>query len=132
MQVTMAYVDARFTQFVQKYTEALKFLQFDASTVEKNAAALQHRLAAHDFKLYGAHPIHFLHGGKRITRFLIKLAIETCPATRARRERLRREYEQRITEARKSQPAASFFSFEAAYADKLKVKLAPMSHLFRI
>lgn len=132
MQVTMPYVDTRFAQFLQKYAEVLKTLQFDDAAVAERIASLKHRLDSRDFKLYGERPIHVLHGGKRITRYLIKTAVEWGPIAKARRERLRAEYCERIAEVRKSQPFACFFSFEAAYSDKLKVNLGAMSHLFRL
>jgi hypothetical protein len=132
MQVTMAYVDTRFTQFLQKYTEVLKGLQFDDQAVAERTASLKHRLDTRDFRLYGERPINVLHGGKRITRYLIKTAIEWGPIAKARRERLLAEYFQRIAEARKTNPDGCFFSFESTYAKQLKVNLTPMSHLFRI
>ena len=130
MQVTMERVNVRFAQFVEKYRIALKFLNYSEADIGKDTAALERRLAAHDFKLYGSHPVHYLHGGKRITRFLVKQAIEYSPAARARRERLAAEYRARIAQVRVQQPLATFFSFEAAYAAKLRVDLSAFRALF--
>jgi hypothetical protein len=132
MQVTMPYVDARYAQFAEKYRAALAYLKFSEEDIAERVKSLQHRLATHDFKLYGSKPIHYLHAGKRITRFLIKHSIEYSPAARARRERLRAEYHARIEQERLRQPFATFFSFEAAYAGKLKTNLATFRNLFRL
>lgn len=132
MQVTMEYVDQRYSQFAEKYRAALAFLKFGEKEIADNVKALQHRLATHDFKRYGDKPINYLHAGKRITRFLIKQAVEYSPAARARRERLQAEYHARIAAERVRNPMASFFSFEAAYAGKLKVNLANFRSLFRL
>lgn len=132
MQVSLSRVEVRFSEFVAKYAAVLRSLQYDEATVAKNVASLTHRLATRDFKLYGERPIHMLHGGKRITRFLIKLAIECCPKEKARREQLRTQYLARAQEIRVRQPNACFFSFESAYADKLKINLANFRDMFRL
>lgn len=128
--ITLAYVAQRFEHFVQKYKAALEALGYSEVNVTRNCAQLTHRLETHDFKLYGAAPVNYLHGGKRITRFLLKSAIEHRPAETARRDRLHAEYSARLAEIRVNQPFATCFSFEAAYASKLKVRLAPFKKLF--
>jgi hypothetical protein len=132
MHVTMDYVDQRYAQFAEKYRAALAYLKFSEQDIAERVKALQHRLATHDFKRYGDKPIHFLHAGKRITRFLIKHAIEYSPAARARRTQLQADYHARIAQERLRQPLATFFSFEAAYARKLKINLANFRSLFRL
>lgn len=128
--VTMDYVAHRFEHFVQKYKAALEALGYCSDKVARNCAQLAHRLETHDFKLYGAAPVSYLHGGKRITRFLLKSAIEHRPAETARRARLHAEYSARVAAIRVNQPFATCFSFEAAYAPQLKVPLAPFKKLF--
>lgn len=130
--VDMNHVNARFAQFVPKYSDAMRTLGYPEADVQENARKLGVRLAARDFKLYGDKPINVLHGGKRITRFLIKSAIEYGPAQRARRERLLADYNRRAAEIRAKSPDASFFSFEHVYAKQLKVPLMPFKPLFRI
>ena len=130
MSMTEAYVDQRFAEFVKKYKALLAELKFDAETIAANVANLQRRLAARDFKLYGSRAINLLHAGKRITRFYFKLAFEVCPAEKARRQRLRDEYSARTAEIRETQPYAVFFSFEATYANKLRINFAPLRRKF--
>lgn len=132
MPITTEYVDKRFAQFVAKHAVTLQALGYEEARVQKDCRNLELRLRLRDFKLYGSNPIHALHGGKRITRFLVKSAIEHRPAARARRERLYQEYCERAREIRKSQPFASFFSFEAVYAKQLRVNLLPFKKMFYI
>ena len=130
--ITMQHVDNRFGEFVAKYAAVLMALKFDLDTINSHVDNLKRRLATRDFKLYGEKPSHYLHAGKRITRFYIKLALETSPAQKAKEERLHAEYCARAAEIRERQPNASFFSFEAAYAGKLKVRLQPYRDFFKI
>lgn len=132
MFVNKEYVEARFAQFVRKYREVLASLGYGADEIAKNTAMLTERLKKRDFKLYGARPINELHGGKRITRFLIRSAIEFGPAQRARRAALQTQYHEKITEERRRNPCATFFSFEAAYASKLRINFGPMRQMFYI
>lgn len=132
MAVTMEYVDTRFAQFVSKYEAVLKHLNYAEAEIGSLTENLAARLKARDFKLYGAKPIQFLHSGKRVTRFLLKSAVEYSPAQKARREALRQEYSNKTAEIRSKNPTACFFSFEAAYADKLRVNLRAFRDLFRL
>jgi hypothetical protein len=132
MRVTEEYVNNRFKEFADKYWKLLEFLGYASSNVEEWVTVLSNRLASRDFKQYGTRPINDLHGGKRITRFAIRTAIEHCPSEKQRRERLQQEYNARAAEIRQYQPHASFFSFEAAYADKLKVDMRPHRQWFCI
>lgn len=132
MQVTMEYVDRRFAQFAAKLEEVMQSLKFDQAKINDYVSNLRKRLAARDFKLYGNRPINYLHSGKRITRFYIKLALETCPSRKAFVARLQDQYQERVAEERRRNPFASFFSFEAAYASKLRVNLTPHRRLFMI
>lgn len=130
--VTLEYVANRFSQFVLKYELAMKTLGYTDAQISDNARMLKVRLASGDFKTYGDKPVHMLHGGKRITRFLIKSAIEFRPAMRERRDRLLKEYLQRAQEIRAKQPHACFFSFESTYARRLREPLKPFKNLFCI
>lgn len=130
MPVTMDYVEKRYKDFVSKYAELLKFLNYPASYIEERVDVLTQRLATRDFKLYGDRPINFLHAGKRITRAAIVFALQGCPAEKARRQRLREDYSRKCEEERRSSPTATFFSFEAAYAQKLKVAMGPHRQWF--
>lgn len=132
MTVTMEYVDTRFAQFVSKYESVLKHLNYAEAEIGRLTENLAQRLKARDFKLYGTKPIQFLHSGKRVTRFLIKSAVEYSPAQRAKRDALRAQYHAKIAEERRRNPTACFFSFEAAYADKLKVNLRTVRDFFRL
>ena len=132
MLVTHEYVQRRFADFVAKYRQALETLNFAPSAVDADVANLQRRLNANDFKLYGDRPINFLHAGKRITRFYLKLAISTCPQMKARAARLRAEYVLRVAEARKLNSCDRFFSFESVYAGQLKPNLRQHRKLFYI
>jgi DNA polymerase III epsilon subunit-like protein len=130
MRVTMEYVDNRYKDFAAKYGQLLEFLNYPAPYIAESVAKLSLRLATHDFKRYGDRPINFLHAGKRITRALIRFALEGCPHEKQRRELLRTKYLRKIEEVRRSQPQATFFSFEAVYAKELKVDLSPHRQWF--
>lgn len=132
MIVTSERVRVRFDQFLSAYEAALKSLAYEANEISDRVGKLRTRLARADFKLYGNKPIHELHGGKRVVRFLIKLAIEHSPAQQARKIRLRAEYLRRLEELRKTNPNPCVFSFEATYAKQLKVDLTPFKQLFHI
>lgn len=132
MHVTMEYVDNRFKDFVAKYRQLLEFLAFPDSYIDERVSVLTQRLAARDFKLYGDRPVNFLHAGKRITRAAVKFALEQCPRQKRRRERLHQDYLNKIAEERRFNPHATFFSFEAAYAGRLKVNLGPHRKWFCI
>lgn len=130
--ITRDYVATRFDQFVAKFRTALETLGYSAEDVGVQANALATRLQTRDFKVYGDQPIHELHAGKRITRALVKFAIVSRPAEKARRARLRDAYAAKCAEVRKTQPHAVFFSFEAARANALKVDLRPFKALFQL
>lgn len=131
--ITPAHVEVRFATFVAKYAEALTTLKFPAPYIEDSVGNLKRRLTNRDFKRYGTHPVHDLHAGKRITRYLIRLAIENSPAERARRDKLQERYREKCAEIRQQRgPLTTFFSFEAACAKQLKVALWPYKAMFRI
>lgn len=132
MHVTMEYVDNRYKDFVAKFRRLLESLSYPASYIDERVNVLSQRLITRDFKRYGDRPINFLHAGKRITRAAIKFALEGSPAEKQRRERLQADYRRKIEEERRFNPHATFFSFEAAYAGKLKVDLRPHRQWFCI
>lgn len=130
--VNSEYVDKRFCDFVKKYERVLTHLKFDEETIKKFSHNLSWRLINRDFVKSGSKPINALHTGKRVTRFLIKLAIETCPARKSFKERLLQEYYSRMEECRKTSPDAVFFSFESTYANKLRINFAQYRDMFRL
>lgn len=130
--VTIKYVMGRFEKFVVKYEKVLRQFAYDEDYILERVNSLKHRLSARDFKLYGDKPINILHGGKRVTRFLIKSAIEFSPAQKAKVARMRTEYSNACELERKRTGDVLFFSFESAYAKKLKVPLTPFKKLFYI
>lgn len=132
MQLTFPYVETRFADFVAAYRRAMTAMGHDKHYIDTHSQVLQSRLATRDFKLYGDRPSHLLHAGKRISRFLIKLAIENSPGQKERRARLYEKYQAECAEIRVHQPLATFFSFEAAYALRLKVNLQEHRALFCI
>lgn len=132
MQVTEDYVKTRFAQFVDKYRTALRLLGYSEELCLAYPKQLEDRLATRGFRTYGARPINILHGGKRLTRFYIKTAIENSPAQKAIVQQLRDEYENKVRAARARNPHESFFSFEAAYASKIRVKLSKHKSLFML
>ena len=132
VRVTHAHVQLRHGQFADAFARALKTLGYSADDACERVAQLRKRLANSDFKLYGTEPVHYLHAGKRVTRALIKFAIQGCPAELRRRDALRQQYNKRVAAERALNPHANFFSFEAAYAGKLRVDLSAYKKLFCI
>lgn len=130
--INAEYVERRFEAFVSKYASVLRQFEYDEEYVAKQIFNLTNRLATKDFKRYGEAPINDLHGGKRITRFLIKSAIEFCPAQKAKIAWLRNKYARACAAEREVSGTLVFFSFETAYAKELKVPLAPFKTLFYI
>jgi hypothetical protein len=130
--VTIEYVETRFATFLIKYKSVLTGLGYGENEIAERVSSLKARLDQRDFKLYGDRPINILHGGKRITRNLIAGAIKYSPAQMVKVSRLRDDYAAKCAEIRKNQPHATFFSFEAAYANKLRVDLKPHRNLFYI
>lgn len=130
MLVTMEYVETRYKDFVTKYGQLLKSLNYPASYIEERITVLRRRLANHDFKRYGDRPINFLHAGKRVTRAAMVFALQGCPAEKLRKEKLCQEYLRKVAEERRHNPHATFFSFEAAYARQLHVPMGPHRQWF--
>lgn len=131
--VTFEILEKRVPQLVCSYRAALTELGFDAETVKAWSASLQDQLKARRYhKGNSPRAIEHLVCAKRVTRYLIRCAIENRPAERARRDRLMREYVAKCKEIREKQPLAAFFSFEASYAGRLRVDVKPFAHLFRL
>ena len=128
-KINLAYVDFRFLQFVQKYKQVLEKLIFDKNYIEKYTNLLDKRLKQKDFKVYGDKPVNYLHGGKRITRFYIKCALEECQKYKNYRELLYIEYSNKIKE---NNPNTTFFSFESAYSKQLKINFSDYKEFFKI
>lgn len=131
--IDMDYVDKRFAQFVDKYAQVLTAQGHPPEQIGSNVAMLRQRLATRDYHVRDANrPVCHLHAGKRVARFLIKTAIEFSPARKAQIARWREQYGRSCAEARRTQPHITFFSFEAAYAGKLRLQLAPHKAAFRL
>lgn len=128
--VTVAHVERRFADFVGKYAKVLEDLGYASTAIEEQVTHLAARLSKRDFRQYGSHPVHALHGGKRITRFYIKLAILRRPAMLERIKRWQAEYRAECAEQRKVNPCLQVFSFEAAYARQLHPSMAPFRQHF--
>lgn len=128
--ITPEYVDQRFSTFVEKLAVAMRTLGHSEEAITENCEVLSKRLLARDFKTYGETPLHQLQAGKRVTRFFLKLAVEQRPAQKARRQALLQRYQEEVSRERAINPCATFFSFEAAYAGKLRVNLSEFKRLF--
>lgn len=123
----MAYVQARFNQFVAKLQDTLARLNYPSEEISKQCTVLQDRLNRRDYWLKDERPVCHLQSGKRVAKFFLRSALEFSPAARAKATRLRAEYAAKCHAIRQRQPVAVFFSFETVY----KAKLAPDFHANR-
>jgi hypothetical protein len=131
--ITFDGLDARFEQLVKKYSAALAALGFPAAEVERQSCHLGTRLAKRDYCTRDSNrAIVHLHTAKRVTRFYLRLAIQQCPAQKARVARAQASYNQRRAEALITNPATPWFSFEASHARLLNPSVRPFAHLFRL
>lgn len=115
----MNYVQHRFDQFVVSLETALKALGYPEAEIQSQCTMLRSRLAKRDYWLKADRPVCHLQSGKRVTRFLLRSAIQFSPAAKARVARLRRRYADECRAIRQESPHAVFFSFESAYSKHL-------------
>lgn len=115
----MQYVQRRFDHFVDKLRTALVALSYPEAEVDSQCNMLRDRLAKRDYWLKADRPVCHLQSGKRVTRFLLRSAVQFSPAAKARVARLRSRYAQECMAIKQASPTAAFYSFESAYAKHL-------------
>jgi len=130
--IDVAGVVARFKFYAAHYEGALKELGYDADEVERSTKLLRHRLDTWGFRINGSAPINLLHGGRKLTRYAIKSAIERRPAQRDYVERLRLAYAEECRVLKGNSPSMTFFGFDSAKADLLRVDLKPFEQMFKL
>ncbi len=131
-RITEQYIETRISQLKEKIKQANIVVGFDDNYAEIISQQFVTLCNSPEVKSRDSNPIHTLTRIKRIARNAIRIAIQSNPKRKAQVAFWQNEYSEKCQEMKKIDPAASFFSFETAYAKKLKIEFSHFKTLFLI